>query len=215
MSKIEYSPVIFWKDSHSRHGLRLQIPAMVLMLALLSACGGKEEAPAAPSNENSSSPAASESALPPSQESENNAPAPAGGGNDILAGFNPCEMLTQAEVESFFEEPMATDAAPESIGPYRSCMLTSQSGGKMIILQATNETADQFKADNESSASMFEVVPTPVAGLGDEAVFMSGLLRVRVGDQVFQVVTWHPEDQQDQAFSMTQEIARLALPHMP
>ena len=215
MSNMKKFRAAFRKNSGTSYRMQLRLPALILMLALLAACGGGDgDAPSAPSNDSPGSAAATENPSP-AQSSENDASAPASGGNDILATFNPCVMLTQAEVEGFFEEPMATDAAPESIGPYRSCMLTSETGGKMIILQVTHETADQFKADNESSASMFEIVPTPVAGLGDEAVFMSGLLRVRVGDQVFQVVTWHPEDQQDQAFSMTQDIARLALPHMP
>jgi hypothetical protein len=134
---------------------------------------------------------------------------------DTFSAFNPCEMLTQQEVEAFFGEAMSLDPTPESVGPYRSCMFTNQAGGKLIIVQVTHETPEQFKADNEGSAAMLEVVPTPVAELGDESVFYSNLLRVRVGDKVLQVVTWHPEDQQDEAFTMTQAIARLALAHMP
>jgi len=188
---------------------------MIMLLALLAGCGGTSAPSPAQSTDVPGLVPDSETTPLPAEESGITLPQAAGGASDILAGFNPCEMLSQDEVEGFFEGPMSPDAAPESIGPYRSCMFTSQAGGKMIIVQVTHENAEQFKADNETSATMFEVEPTPVAGLGDEAVFMIGLLRVRVGDRVLQVATWHTDDQQDQAFSMTQEIARLALDHMP
>jgi hypothetical protein len=201
---------------HSNRGLRrpyTYLSMLILLLALLAGCSGSSDAPTAPPTDSAGS-GVSENTPLPTQGSESTFPALVAG-TDVLAAFDPCEMLTQEEVEGFFEGPMSPDASPESIGPYRSCMFTSQAGGKMIIVQVTRENAEQFKADNEGSAAMFEIVPTPVAGLGDEAVFMSGLLRVRVGDMVFQAVTWHPEDQQDQAFTMTQEIARLALKRMP
>jgi hypothetical protein len=187
----------------------------ILLLGLLSACSSTEGSLAETSIDDSERETVQE--VPPTAlpQMETAPVSPSNPGIDLLAGFNPCEMLTQAEVESFFDGPMSTDAAPESIGPYRSCMFTSQVGGKMIIVQVTHETAAQFKADNEGSAAMLEMIPTPVAGLGDESVFFSGLLRVRVGDQVLQIVTWHNEEQQDQAFHMTQDIARLALPRMP
>jgi hypothetical protein len=193
------------------------VPMMVIVLLFvgLTGCGSPNNAPSDLSTDSTGSKPSTESAPLPATESEFSPPAPPSGGSDDLANFNPCEMLTPEEVEGFFEGPMAPDAAPESIGPYRSCMFTNQAGGKMIIVQVTHETPAQFKADNEGSAAMLEMIPTPVAGLGDESVFFSGLLRVRVGDRVLQVVTWHPEDQQEEAFAMTQEIARLALNRMP
>jgi predicted small lipoprotein YifL len=188
---------------------RLVRPGLTaIMLAMLAACGSKG-AVGTPE-------AAMEDSPVPAQVAASTQPAPAVGGNmDFLATLNPCELLTPAELESFFGEPAATDAAPEDIGPYRSCMFTSKAGTKMIILQVTHETAAQFKTDNEGSAAMLEMIPTPVRGLGDETVFFSGLLRVRTGDVVTQVVTWHTEAEQEQAFSMTQEIARLAISRLP
>jgi len=184
------------------------------VLVALAGCSPASEPTLAAAGDGSMQPA--EQSAPADMAQASQEPTqPAGGAGDPLASFNPCEMLTQAEVEGFFDGPMSPDAAPESIGPYRSCMFTNQAGGKMIIVQVTHENAAQFKADNEGSAAMFEMVPTPVAGLGDESVFFSGLLRVRVSDQVLQVVTWHTEEQQDEAFAMTQAIARLALNRMP
>lgn len=188
--------------------IRLLRPAIsVLMLAVLAACGG---------NGAGSPEAASEEPSEPATAAESTQPAAAVSGDvDFLATLNPCELLTPAELESFFGEPAATNAAPEDIGPYRSCMFTNESGGKLIIVQVTHETPAQFKADNEGSAAMIDMVPTPVAGLGDESVFFSGLLRVRTGDVVTQVATWHPEAEQAEAFAMTQEIARIAIARLP
>jgi len=56
---------------------------------------------------------------------------------------------------------------------------------------------------------------TVIADLGDEAIFSSGMLRVRVGETVLQVATWHPSSKQDEALAMTQEIARIALERLP
>lgn len=186
--------------------------ALALVLVLLTSCGG---AAGSPTRDGASLESEQESTSTPSQEGEN-ASIPSSNANpDPLTAFNSCELLTPTEVEGFFGEPMAPDPAPESIGPYRSCMFSSQAGGKLIIVQVTHENAAQFKADNEGSAAMLEMIPTPVSGLGDETVFFSGLLRVRVGETVLQVVTWHTEAEQDQAFAMSQEIARLALPRLP
>lgn len=55
---------------------------------------------------------------------------------------------------------------------------------------------------------------TVIKDLGDEAIF-SGMLRVRVGETVLQVSTWHPSSKQDEALAMTQEIARIALERLP
>jgi hypothetical protein len=41
------------------------------------------------------------------------------------------------------------------------------------------------------------------------------MLRVRVGETVLQVSTWHPSSKQDEALAMTQEIARIALERLP
>ena len=185
---------------------RVRPAVSLLLLALLAACGSSGVESPETASEGPSSPPAAESTQPA---------AAVGGDIDFLATLNPCELLTPGEVEGFFGEPAATDAAPETIGPYRSCMFSSETGGKMIILQVTHETPVQFKTDNETSAAMLEMVPTPVASLGDEAVFFSGLLRVRTGDIVTQVVTWHPEAEQAEAFTMTQEIARLAIGRLP
>ena len=193
------------KDGKQMLLIRLGTPA--LLLAVLAACGSSGEITPEAAVERSSGPA-------PVAESTQPAVA-VDGGVDFLPTLNPCELVTPAELESFFGEPASTDAAPESIGPYRSCMFSNQSGGKVIILQFTHETPAQFKADNESSAEVFGTVPTPVLGLGDESVFMTGLLRVRVSGLVTQVVTWHPEEEQDQALAMSQEIARIALTRLP
>jgi hypothetical protein len=179
----------------------------VLLLAILAACGG---------NTAESPEAVREQPSGPAPESESTLPEVAVGGDvDFLATLNPCELLTPAELETFFGGPAEEGATPETIGPYRSCLLGNQSGGKSIILQVTHQTALQFKTDNEGSAAMLEVELIPVEGLGDEAVFYVGLLRVRTGDTVLQVGTWHPEAEQAAAFAMTQEIARLAIGRLP
>ncbi len=178
-----------------------------LLLATLAACGGSVTGSPQAASEEPTGLAATEESPQPA--------AVVGGDANFLAALNPCELLTPAELESFFGEPAAADAAPEDVGPYRSCMFTNETGGKLIILQITHESPAQFEVNNEGSAAMLEVIPTPVSGLGDELVFFSGLLRVRTGDVVTQVVTWHPEAEQAEAFTMTQEIARLAIGRLP
>ncbi|TFH38021.1 MAG: hypothetical protein E4G99_00700 [Anaerolineales bacterium] len=56
---------------------------------------------------------------------------------------------------------------------------------------------------------------TVIADLGDEAVYFSGMLRVRLGESALQVSTWHSRSKQDDALAMTQEIARIAISRLP
>ena len=127
--------------------------------------------------------------------------------DDSLASFNPCEMLLPAEVESIFGEPAAADAEPTSAGPIRSCGFHNERGGKFFNIQLGPESAIEVDAEDP------EV--TVVADLGDEAVFFSGMLRVRMGETVLQVSTWHSRSKLDEALMMTQEIARIALTRLP
>lgn len=187
---------------------RQRVLIAALVGALLAGCRG-ESNPTSPESTSPDKPGT------PAVQEANIEASPTIAVVDSFITLNPCELLTPAELETFFGEPAEAGAAPETIGPYRSCMFTNQSGGKMIILQVTHQTPAQFKIDNESSAAMIEMVPTPVAGLGDESVFFSGLLRVRTGDVVTQVATWHPEAEQAEAFAMTQEIARIAIGRLP
>jgi hypothetical protein len=55
----------------------------------------------------------------------------------------------------------------------------------------------------------------PVENLGDEAVFYSSILRVRVDETVIQIATWHTSEEQEQSLTLTQELAHLAVPRLP
>lgn len=55
---------------------------------------------------------------------------------------------------------------------------------KLITLTLTYQTAEQFKAEKEASVAMLDLEMVPVEDLADEAVFYSGVLRVRVGETV-------------------------------
>jgi hypothetical protein len=127
---------------------------------------------------------------------------------------DPCELLTNPEVEAALGEPLSSSER-STIFSYESCDYQGQSGGKFITLQLTHQNAEQFKKDNGETSQMFEAELLPVAGLGDEAAFYSGLLRVRVGDTVIQIATWFTEEEQGQALSLTQELARLAIARLP
>jgi len=131
----------------------------------------------------------------------------ANGQDDSLTTFNPCDLLTIAEVESIFGEAAATDYEPTSAGPVRSCSFRNEAGGRFFLLQLAPETV--LDVDTEAEGA------TPIPDLGDEAVFFSGMLRVRVGEEALQVTTWHPSSKQDEALAMVQEIARLALDRLP
>jgi hypothetical protein len=131
-----------------------------------------------------------------------------------VLGVNPCELLTTPEVEAALGEPLASFDR-STIFSYESCDFKGQSGGTFITLQLTHQNAEQFKKDNEETSAMFEAELLPIEGLGDEAAFYSGLLRVRVGETVVQIATWHPEAEQDQALIMTQELARIVLERLP
>lgn len=131
-----------------------------------------------------------------------------------LSGVDPCALLTTAEVEAAFGEPMGS-AERETIYSYESCNFHNQRGGKSIVLQLTQQSPELFTRDNVETAAIFEVELIPISGLGDDAAYYSGLLRVRVGDSVFQLATWHPEAEQDQALEMMQSLARLVLERYP
>jgi hypothetical protein len=127
--------------------------------------------------------------------------------NDSLASQNPCEMITAAEVESIFGEAASADVEPSTAGPVRSCSFRNDGGGKFFLIQIGPESA--IEVDSETD------VGTVIPDLGEEAVFFSGSLRVRIGESVLQVITWHPQGRQDEALAMTQAIARLALERLP
>lgn len=185
----------------------LNITIAVVILPLLAACGRAETPP--PRNE-TSAPDQVES-LPEQEGSppESSAPEAING----LAGSNPCGLLTGDEYGAFFGEPAAPGAEPKTIGFYRSCMVWNQSGTKFITLQLAHYTPEEFKAELEASAAMLDLELVPVAGLGDEAVSYSGLLHVRIGETVLQVLTWIQDP--DQALEVSRQIAQLALPRLP
>ncbi len=151
-----------------------------------------------------------ESPEQPAEEAE----APQAAVSAPLSGVDPCALLTEADVENAFGEPMGS-LERETIFNYESCNFQNESGSKFIILQLTQQNAAQFKKDNEETSEMFEAELLPVDDLGDEAAFYSGLLRVRVGETVLQIATWHTDAEQEQALAMTQELARSALSRLP
>lgn len=131
-----------------------------------------------------------------------------------ISGIDPCALLSTSEVEAAFGEPLGNQTR-ETIFNYESCNFESQSGGKFIILQLTQQNTEQFKRDNEETSAMFEAELIPISGLGNEAAFYSGLLRVRVEETVLQIATWHTDTEQQQALAMTQELAGYALERLP
>ena len=54
-----------------------------------------------------------------------------------------------------------------------------------------------------------------IENLRNEAGFYNGLPRVRTGYTVHQIGTLHPEAEQEQALTMTQKLARIALTGLP
>ena len=126
---------------------------------------------------------------------------------ESLANFNPCELLTPEDIESVFGEDATADSEPTSAGPVRSCSFHNDGGGRFFLPQLAPETAIEVDAGDPDV--------TVIADLGDEAIFFSGMLRVRVGETVLQVATSHPSSKQDEALAMTQEIARIALERFP
>ena len=140
---------------------------------------------------------------------------PSGEGlSSAISGIDPCELLTAEELETAFGEPPGKTAG-ETIFTYKSCNFESQSGSKFIILQVSQQNAEQFTQDNEETSAMFDAELMPISSLGDDAAYYSGFLRVRSGNIVIQFATWHTEGEQDQALALTQELARLVLQRIP
>lgn len=187
--------------------LGLRLATLALVLPILTACGGAATRAAV-----DPMPLPTQAQSEPELESSPLTPAAPTTG-DILGTINPCELLSADEIETFFGEPAEPGATPSTLGGYHSCMITNQSGGKLITLALTYQTAEQFKAEKEASVAMLDLEMVPVDGLGDEAVFYSGVLRVRVGETVLQVLTWHSD--LDAALALTRQIAGLALPRLP
>jgi len=124
-----------------------------------------------------------------------------------IANSNPCTMLTPEEVEIIFNEAATADTEPTSNGPITSCSFHSDSGGRFFLIQlGPVETLEVDTDDPEV---------TVIEGLGDEAIFYYGSLRVRVGETVLQITTYHSSSKQAEALAMTQEVARIALDHLP
>jgi len=134
--------------------------------------------------------------------------------NGISADVNPCELLSTPEVEEALGDSLSS-AERSTVGIYNSCYFQAKSPGKFIILQLTHQNAVQFKEDNEASSEMLESELISVEGLGDEAVFYSGLLRVRVGETVLQFATWYTEEEETQALDLTKDLALYVLSSFP
>ena len=128
--------------------------------------------------------------------------------NDVnFAKSNPCTMLTPEEVETIFDEAATADTEPTTNGPIRSCSFHNDRGGRFFLIQlGPVETL-------EMDTGKPDVID--LEGLGDEALFSNGSLRVRVGETVIQITTYHSSSKQDKSLAMTQEIARLVLDHLP
>ena len=127
--------------------------------------------------------------------------------NDSLAKANPCTMLTPEEVETIFDEAATADTEPTSNGPIRSCSFHNDRGGRFFLIQlGPVETLEM----DTGKPDVIEI-----EGLGDEAIFSYGSLRVRVGETVIQITTYHSSSKQAESLAMTQEIARLVLDHLP
>ena len=62
---------------------------------------------------------------------------------------------------------------------------------------------------------MFKTELLPIENLGNVAGFYNGLPRVRTGYTVLQIGTLHPEAEQEQALTMIQKLARIALTGLP
>jgi len=58
---------------------------------------------------------------------------------------------------------------------------------------------------------MFNAELLPIENLGNEAGFYNGLPRDRNGYTVLQIGTLHSETEQEQALTMIQKLARIAL----
>jgi hypothetical protein len=127
---------------------------------------------------------------------------------------DPCQLLTDSEVETALGEPLASSGRSQVLN-YESCDYFGQSGSKFVFVQLTHQNAEQFQKDNDTSTAMLETDLIPVENLGNEAVFYSSILRVRVGETVLQIATWHTADEQDQSLLLTQELAQLAIPRLP
>ena len=127
--------------------------------------------------------------------------------DDSLAKANPCTMLTPEEVETIFDEAATADTEPTSNGPIRSCTFRNDRGGRFFLIQLG--PVETLNLDTGNTDVIL------IEDLGDEATFFSGILRVRVGETVLQITTYHSSSKQDEALAMAQEIAWLALDHMP
>jgi len=129
-------------------------------------------------------------------------------GDDLgLAISNPCTLLTPEDVEFIFDEAATADTEPTFNGPISSCSFHNDRGGRFFLIQlGPVETLEVDSADPEV---------TVIEDLGDEAVFSYGSLRVRVGETVLQITTYHSSSKQDEALAMTQEVAKITLNHLP
>ena len=152
----------------------LRLTTLVLVLPILTACGG------------AATPAALDLMLVPTQaqsepELESSPPTPAAPAVvDILGTIKPCEFLSADEIETAASvagtEHTRRLPQPHDHEPER--------WHKLITLTLTYQTAEQFKAEKEASVAMLDLEMVPVEDLADEAVFYSGVLRVRVGGTV-------------------------------
>ena len=151
--------------------------ALVLMLGVVFACGGGDDD--GPDNTN---PAATPEGDDDGEDTGGN-DSPAATQEPGVSGVDPCELLTQGEVEEALGEAAA---APEhgAAGPYETCTWnTLDVALKFVIVQVHGGVSREgFLEQKDNSEAFLDEEVTDIDDLGDAAYDLGGFLYAHQGD---------------------------------
>lgn len=107
---------------------------------------------------------------------------------------DPCSLLSETQAQSFLG--VSSIAKPESkvIGVASSCNFGPKGELNFLTVSVLNKTysKSQFEAERKTNEGLFSETAEPVAGIGDEAYYIDGLLSVLKGDKYVIVTMVNP-----------------------
>lgn len=150
-----------------------RIAAAVVALAgllLLAACSSSSTPQAGQANPSAQHATTGDTSAPPINP-------PSGGGTAIGGSVDPCSLLTQAEVDTAVGQPLGPG---KQVATLDDCLWTTADFTAGVDVTVSDWTAIKTAATSTGGA------PSPVPGVGDEALYKGGgLLYVRKGSVGF------------------------------
>lgn len=188
--------------------LALLLPLALLGAVLWTACGGDDDDDSGGGTDTAST------ADPSDGGSDATTTSDSGGGSSSGGDLDVCSLVTPAQAAEILGEPVG-EPEPGSAGPFLYC--SYMAAAEMSFTSAQFGYFDQEFGEREFATMSGQLTADPekIDGLGDEAVWDSAQVLVRIGDRVYSVIASDPDgDGPLTAREASIDLARLALANL-